>query len=78
MSLAMSVIYVLAGLFFIVFPYSTVAQNLLPSAKWSYVLGALLIIYGFYRAWRAIQSQKDDDDDEDEEEYRYYSGKKNG
>ena len=46
---------------------------MLPSYKWAYALGSLLIIYGFYRAWRIYEKFRDEDDGDD---YEYYDGSK--
>ncbi len=69
----MALSYSILGIFLILNPDSYFAQNFLKSKAYVYGLGALLIVYGLYRAWRAYQKNKGDDDDE---EYEYYDGRK--
>ncbi|MFY7828555.1 MAG: hypothetical protein ACOVQ4_15615 [Flectobacillus sp.] len=72
----MSIAYVGIGVFLIVVPDSAFAQVFFPNVKWSYAWGAILIIYGLYRGWRAIEKYKEDNEEEEEEsQYRYYDGK---
>jgi hypothetical protein len=66
----MALSYSVIGIFLIVNPESAFAQMMLPSYKWAYALGAVLVIYGIFRAWRAYSKIKDDDDDD--EQYQYY------
>jgi hypothetical protein len=73
-SALMALSYSIIGFLLILNPDSNFAQMMLPSKTYVYALGALLIVYGFYRAWRAYQKIKDDDNDD--EEYEYYDGKK--
>jgi hypothetical protein len=68
----MALSYSILGVFLILFPDSYFAQNFLPSKGYVYGLAVLLMVYGFYRAWRVFKKFKDDDDDE----YEYYDGKK--
>jgi sulfite exporter TauE/SafE len=70
----MALSYSFIGILLIIYPESNFAQMMLPSNKWAYALGALLIIYGLYRAWRVYEKFRNDDDD-DGEEYSYYDGK---
>jgi hypothetical protein len=70
----MALSYSIIGILLILNPESNFAQMMLPSKTYVYGLGALLIIYGLFRAWRAYQKNKDDDDDG--EEYSYYDGKR--
>lgn len=73
----MSVAYIGIGIFLIIVPDSVFAQVFFPSIKWSYAWGAILIIYGLYRGYRAIEKYKEDTEEEKEEdEYRYYDNKK--
>ncbi len=68
----MALSYSLIGILLIIYPESNFAQMMLPSHKWAYALGALLVIYGLYRAWRVYEKFRDDDDDE----YSYYDDDK--
>jgi uncharacterized membrane protein HdeD (DUF308 family) len=70
----MALSYSIIGILLILNPESNFAQMMLPSKTYVYGLGALLIIYGLFRVWRAYQKNKDDDDDG--EEYSYYDGKR--
>lgn len=73
----MAIAYVGIGIFLIVVPDSAFAQVFFPSVKWSYAWGAILIIYGLYRGWRALEKYKEDNEEgEEENQYRYYDGKK--
>ncbi len=69
----MALSYSFIGILLIIYPESKFAQMMLPSYMWAYALGALLIIYGLYRAWRVYEKFKEDDDDD---EYEYYDGKR--
>ena len=69
----MALSYSLIGIILIIYPESNFAQMMLPSYKWAYALGALLVIYGLYRAWRVYEKFRDDNDDD---EYSYYDDKK--
>jgi hypothetical protein len=71
-SALMALSYSIIGILLILNPESNFAQMMLPSKGYVYGLGALLIAYGIFRAWRVFQKNKDDDD----EEYEYYDGKK--
>ncbi|MEA5260905.1 hypothetical protein VB264_24115 [Arcicella aquatica] len=71
----MALSYSVIGLLLILNPQSTFAQMMLPSSWYAYALGALLVIYGIFRAWRVYTKLKDEDDD-DNEEYSYYDEKK--
>ncbi|MDR6564856.1 MULTISPECIES: hypothetical protein [unclassified Arcicella] len=71
----MALSYAVIGLLLILNPQSTFAQMMLPSSWYAYALGALLVIYGIFRAWRVYTKLKDEDDD-DKEEYSYYDEKK--
>ncbi|WP_044173082.1 hypothetical protein [Flectobacillus major] len=77
-SALMSLAYVGIGIFLVIFPKSAFAQVFFPSDWWSYAWGAVLIIYGIYRGWRAYEKYKEDssDDEDDTTQYRYYDGKK--
>lgn len=68
----MALSYSLIGILLIIYPESNFAQMMLPSSKWAYALGALLVVYGLYRAWRVYEKFRDDDDDE----FSYYDEKK--
>jgi len=71
----MALSYAVIGLLLVLNPESAFAQMMLPSSLYVYALGALLIIYGIFRAWRVYTKLKDEDDD-DNEEYSYYDEKK--
>ena len=68
----MALSYSMIGILLIIYPESNFAQMMLPSSKWAYALGALLVVYGLYRAWRVYEKFRDDDDDE----FSYYDEKK--
>ena len=69
----MALSYSVIGMLLIIYPESNFAQMMLPSYKWAYALGVLLVVYGLYRAWRIYEKfRKNDDDDE----YEYYDWKK--
>ena len=68
----MSLSYSLIGGLLIIYPDSVFAQMMLPSEKWAYALGIVLVVYGIFRAWRVYSRYKDDDDDD----YEYYDGTK--
>ncbi|MEA5458363.1 hypothetical protein VB796_04905 [Arcicella sp. LKC2W] len=70
----MALSYSIIGVMLVLYPQSAFAQMMLPSSKWAYALGAVLIVYGLFRAWRVYEKFKDDDDDD--EEYSYYDGRK--
>lgn len=61
------------GVLLILNPESAFSQMMLPSSYYAYALGILLVVYGFFRAWRVYSNLKDDDDDE---EYSYYDDEK--
>ena len=63
MGIIMAFAYAVVGVLLIVFPESNFSKMILPSAKWSYALGLMLIIYGFFRAWRTYQKFKEDERD---------------
>ncbi|MES2520404.1 MAG: hypothetical protein V4585_19960 [Bacteroidota bacterium] len=71
----MALSYSIIGVMLILYPESNFAQMMLPSKTWVYALGAVLVIYGIFRAWRVYKKFEDDEDD-DGEEYSYYDGKK--
>ncbi|PWK27423.1 hypothetical protein LV89_01736 [Arcicella aurantiaca] len=69
----MALSYSIIGVMLVLYPESAFAQMMLPSYKWAYALGAVLIVYGLFRAWRVYQKNRDEDE-EDDEEYSYYDG----
>lgn len=69
----MALSYSVIGMLLIIYPESNFAQMMLPSYKWAYALGLLLVVYGLYRAWRIYEKFRNDDDDD---KYEYYDGKK--
>jgi formate hydrogenlyase subunit 3/multisubunit Na+/H+ antiporter MnhD subunit len=68
----MALSYSVMGILLFIYPDSAFTERFLPNYRWAYYLGALLIIYGCYRAWRVYKKFKDDDDDD----YEYYDGTK--
>ncbi|MCU0468650.1 MAG: hypothetical protein MUF58_08615 [Arcicella sp.] len=71
----MALSYSIIGIMLVIYPESNFAQMMLPSKNWAYALGAVLIVYGLFRAWRVYQKIEDENDD-DGEEYSYYDGRK--
>lgn len=65
-SVVTSMAYTAMGVYLIAVPDSGFAIQFLPSDNWAYAFGAVLIVYGLYRAWRAYEKVKDGMGDEDD------------
>ncbi|MDH4460615.1 MAG: hypothetical protein QE277_04280 [Flectobacillus sp.] len=67
-SVITSMAYTAMGVYLIAVPDSGFAIQFLPSDNWAYVFGAVLIVYGLYRAWRAYEKVKESMDEEGDDE----------
>jgi hypothetical protein len=73
-NILMALSYSVIGMLLILFPESTFSQMMLPSSLYAYALGTLLLIYGFFRAWRVYSKLKDEETEDDE--YSHYDEEK--
>ncbi|MET3127705.1 type IV secretory pathway VirB6-like protein [Arcicella rosea] len=70
----MALSYSVIGALLILYPESAFSQMMLPSPLYAYALGALLLLYGIFRAWR-VYIKMNEDNDEGEDKYSHYEDK---